>query len=177
VKKIYTKTGDVGETGLFAGGRVAKDHPRVEAYGAVDELAAWIGMVLAADPLREIAATLKRVAEELAILTAELATPKREALGDSILHDEQVQRLEDSIDQFQNQLPPLTEFILPGGTKIAAMLHLARTVCRRAERRVVTLAHQPEESVPSIVLIYLNRLSDLLFVLSRVANQTDKDRA
>ncbi len=162
LSKIYTRTGDDGSTGLGDGSRVAKDSPRVTAYGTTDELNSVIGMVLASpdvpDAVRE---TLTQVQHDLFDLGGELCIP-----GMEMIHDADVERLEHSLDGFNADLPVLKEFILPGGGMAAANCHLARTVCRRAERAVVTLARA--ESVRPQVTHYLNRLSDLLFVLARV---------
>lgn len=161
LSKIYTRTGDSGTTGLADGARAPKDCPRVEAIGAVDELNSVLGMVLA-HPLPEpVAQCLAAVQHELFDLGGELSLPERPAIG-----PEHIQRLEQTLDELNAALPPLREFILPGGTPAAAACHLARAVCRRAERRVVTLAR--EEPVPAHPQIYLNRLSDLLFVVARV---------
>jgi len=168
--RIYTKTGDDGTTGLFAGPRVTKDHPRIEAYGAVDELNAVLGVARAQGLPAEIDELLGRIQSELFNVGAELATPKPELLSMPLVGAEHSGRLEQAIDRFEAELAPLTQFILPGGTLAAAQLHVARTVCRRAERNVVTLSRQPGETVESRLVIYLNRLSDLLFVLSRVVN-------
>lgn len=167
--KIYTKTGDRGETGLFGGPRVRKDHPRVEAYGSVDELNAVLGLVRCenvGDPLDRLLATIQN---ELFELGAELASPQPDRVGTRRITADQATALESAIDEHEAGLPPLKAFILPGGCRAAALLHVARTVCRRAERRVVTLSEQ--ESLGSDVIIYLNRLSDLLFVLARAVNQ------
>jgi cob(I)alamin adenosyltransferase len=171
--KIYTRTGDSGDTGLFGGGRVPKDHPRVAAYGDVDELNAAIGVVRAAGPLPRVDEVLVPVQRDLFAIGALLATPDRDRMA---LHLEKAQvtevriaELERAIDQCDRELEPLRAFILPGGTPKAAALHVARTVCRRAERSVVGLRH--EEDLPDIVVVYLNRLSDLLFMLARVANR------
>lgn len=170
--KIYTKTGDAGETGLFGGGRVPKDEPRVEAYGQVDELNAAIGLARALDPRDFADALLQGVQRDLFAIGGQLATPDpdkvRGALAKAALAEARVTELERAIDATEAQLRPLTGFILPAGAPKAAALHLARTICRRAERSVVTLAR--EEAVPALVLVYLNRLSDLLFVLARRAN-------
>ncbi len=167
--RIYTRTGDRGETGLIGGRRVPKDHLRVEAYGAVDEVNASLGVVRAQTGDVELAALLDEIQHRLFDLGAELATPPGVTETAPTVDAAEVERLEESIDRYQTSLPPLREFILPGGTSLAAALHVARTVCRRAERRVVTLAR--EETVRADLLRYLNRLSDLLFVLARVANQ------
>ena len=162
LSKIYTRTGDDGTTGLGDGSRVPKDSPRVEAYGTVDELNSVIGMLLAVPALPEaVTALLVEVQHELFDLGAELCVP-----GHAVITAEHVARLETALDGFNDPLPPLKEFILPGGGPAAAACHLARTVGRRAERRVWTLARA--ETVNPEVLRYLNRLSDLLFVLARV---------
>ena len=167
--KIYTKTGDRGETGLFGGPRVAKNHPRVEAYGDVDELNALLGVVRAEGVAPSIAHLLAAIQNQLFDLGAELASPEPDRLGTRRIAAAHIASLESAIDSHEASLPPLKNFILPGGVRAAALLHLARTVCRRAERRVVTLSEQ--EPISAEIIIYLNRLSDLLFVLSRWANQ------
>ena len=171
--KIYTRTGDQGDTGLFGGGRVPKDHPRVEAYGAIDELNAVLGVVRAADVMPRIDEVLVPIQRDLFSIGALLATPVPEKVAQSLqkarIDDDRVGELERAIDDGEHELEPLRAFILPGGTPKSAALHLARTVCRRAERRVISLQHDTE--IPQIVVIYLNRLSDLLFVLARVANR------
>ena len=171
--KIYTKTGDTGDTGLFGGGRVAKDHPRVEAYGDIDELNAVLGMARAVELMPRIDEVLVPVQRDLFAIGALLATPNpekmREQLVKARVDDDRIAQLERAIDDGERELEPLKAFIIPGGTPKAASLHVARTVCRRAERRVVHL--RGEVDVPQIVVIYLNRLSDLLFVLARVANR------
>jgi cob(I)alamin adenosyltransferase len=166
--KIYTKTGDEGQTGLFGGPRVPKDDPRIEAYGTVDELNATLGVARAAGLPVPIDVVLARVEHELFALGAELATPEPDSHGTALVSAGHVTMLESDIDRFEEQLVPLRQFILPGGTPGAAQLHVARTVCRRAERRLVTLAGQ--QSISPTLVIYLNRLADLLFVLSRAAN-------
>lgn len=171
--KIYTKTGDDGQTGLFGGGRVEKDHPRVDAYGEVDELNAFIGMARAVELMPRIDEVLVPIQRDLFSIGALLATPDhdkmREQLRKARIDDERIAELERAIDACEHELEPLKSFILPGGTPKAAALHVARTVCRRAERRVVALRREVE--LPELVIIYLNRLSDLLFMLSRVANR------
>jgi cob(I)alamin adenosyltransferase len=169
--KIYTKTGDSGETGLFGGPRVRKSDARVEAYGEVDELNAAIGAARALVEDPEIEAQLARIQEELFCVGAELATPHGAKARSAIppVDPEWTARLEAAMDGWEPELAPLTKFVLPGGTRTAAALHLARTVCRRAERRVVLLAAEAE--VEPAVLAYLNRLSDFLFVAARVANR------
>jgi len=175
--KIYTKTGDGGDTGLFGGGRrVSKDHPRVEAYGQVDELNAALGVALALEPRTLCRDLLEAVQRDLFTIGAELATPDPaklvKALGGPPVGAAQVAALEQAIDQHEAQLPPLKQFILPGGVPKAAALQLARTICRRAERAVVTLHRDHKAAGSSSIVPYLNRLSDLLFVLARVANHT-----
>ena len=171
--KIYTKTGDRGETGLFGGGRVGKDAPRVEAYGAVDELNAFIGLARSIEMMPRIDEVLVPIQRDLFGLGALLATPEREKMHQQLakarIDEARIAELERTIDAGESELEPLKAFILPGGTPKASALHVARTVCRRAERRVVSLAREAE--VPPVVIIYLNRLSDLLFVLARVANR------
>jgi cob(I)alamin adenosyltransferase len=171
--KIYTRTGDAGDTGLFGGGRVDKDDPRVEAYGDVDELNAVLGLVRAAEPMPRVDEVIVPVQRDLFSLGALLATPVPEKVTQQLqkarIDDGRIAELERAIDDGERELEPLTSFIMPGGTPKAAMLHQARTVCRRAERRVIALQHEVE--VPQVVIIYLNRLSDLLFVLARVANR------
>jgi cob(I)alamin adenosyltransferase len=170
--RIYTRTGDAGETGLFGGGRVPKDHARVQSYGDVDELNSAIGLVRATAPESFADALLESVQRDLFALGGHLATPDpervRQALAKASLSDDRVAALERSIDETEDQLPPLEAFVLPAGTPKAAVLHLARTVCRRAERSVVRLSHDAE--VPELFVTYLNRLSDLLFTLARLAN-------
>jgi cob(I)alamin adenosyltransferase len=162
LSKIYTRTGDEGTTGLGDGTRVAKDCPRVEAYGAVDECNSAIGMVLSVQDLPAgLRQVLVEVQHDLFDLGGELCIPGHRAISDA-----QVQRLEQALDSFNDKLPPLKEFILPGGGPAAAACHLARAIARRAERRAWTLAGQ--ETVAAEPLRYLNRLSDLLFVLARV---------
>jgi cob(I)alamin adenosyltransferase len=169
--KIYTKTGDEGETGLLGGTRVGKDHPRVAAYGDVDEASAVLGVVRARTDdaaLRRLLGSLQRdlfaLGAQLADPTARVAARKAKAAID----EKSVKRLESEIDAREKELPALAAFILPGGSETGALLHLARTVCRRAERSVVALTRQ--ESVDPRVVVYLNRLSDLLFVLARFEN-------
>jgi cob(I)alamin adenosyltransferase len=169
--KIYTKTGDKGETSLFAGGRVYKDAPRVEAYGTVDELNACLGMICAQLSDDDVVDCLHRVQTELFDLGADLATPLSATTRKDIprAREQQTLRLEEWIDRYSEGLPELTQFILPSGSLAGATLHFARTVCRRAERLVVTLSRV--EEINSEIVRYLNRLSDLLFVLARVVNQ------
>jgi cob(I)alamin adenosyltransferase len=170
--KIYTKTGDDGETGLFGGGRVSKDDVRVAAYGEVDELNAAIGVARAHAPPEFADALLRSIQRDLFAIGGQLASPDpakvAAALAKAALGDERVAALEEAIDSAEAALVPLDGFILPGGTPKASALHCARTVCRRAERSVVRLSRQA--SVPGVIRAYLNRLSDLLFVLARRAN-------
>ncbi len=203
--KIYTKTGDCGTTGLFAGPRVDKDHPRIEAYGAVDELGAVLGMSVATlasstiscvtsasdskasdasaseirkgtagaemDPnVDSIIALLCSLQSDLFSIGAELATPDPVKHGMCLLSEERIAELEQWIDRLDVQLPPLAHFILPGGNAAAANLHVGRTVCRRAERQVVKLSRDAGVHDCRLIVIYLNRLSDLLFVLARYVN-------
>ena len=167
LSKIYTRTGDDGTTGLGDGSRVAKDDVHVEAYGTLDELNSVIGVLLAENLSPDIAAVLQPIQHELFDLGSEFCLP-----GYNAITAEHVQRLEESLDKFNESLPPLKEFILPGGSRAAALCHLARTVCRRAERRAWTLHKQHPQNPESIK--YLNRLSDLLFVLARMIARQDE---
>lgn len=165
--KIYTRTGDKGSTSLGDGNRIGKDSMRMEAIGTVDELNSALGMVLAqriSGPLRD---NLSLVQNDLFDLGGELSMPGRD-----IVNEAYVQRLENAIDELNAELPPLENFILPGGGQAASACHLARAICRRAERRVVSLA--AEEAVGSPVLAYINRLSDLLFVAARILGRADQ---
>lgn len=167
LSKIYTRTGDQGDTGLGDGSRVDKDNPRVEAFGSVDELNSHIGLLLAQTAVpADIRATLVDVQHDLFDLGGELCIPGHQAISGA-----HIARLEQALDALNADLPPLKEFILPGGNPAAATAHVARAVCRRAERRVVSLARH--ESVNAPVLGYLNRLSDLLFVIARVLARAD----
>ena len=163
LSKIYTRTGDDGTTGLGDGSRVDKDHPRVEAYGTVDELNSLIGMILSYDVPQEVRDELTGVQHRLFDLGGELCVP-----GRNVIDQHDVTQLEAVLDRLNDGLEPLREFILPGGASVAAVCHVARTVCRRAERRVVTLAR--EDQVNRYTVNYLNRLSDLLFVIARHLN-------
>lgn len=167
--KIYTKTGDQGETGLLGGPRVRKDDPRIEAYGTVDELNAVLGVARTGKMPADVDALLMRIQNQLFDLGAELATPDPSKLRGTVIGASHVAEMENAIDDFDAELEPLRQFILPGGTRTAAELHLARTTCRRAERLVVTLA--ATAPVSTQLVIYLNRLSDLLFVLARAVNK------
>ena len=168
--KIYTRTGDDGTTGLIGPGRVLKCAPRVEAYGSVDELNAALGVARALDHEGWLAAELEGLQSRLFALGAELAAADPAAVGTlERIGDGDVAGLERSIDRLDAELPPLRAFVLPAGSALAAQLHLARTVCRRAERRLVEL-HQREPVAPA-VMRYLNRLADLLFVMARWCNR------
>jgi cob(I)alamin adenosyltransferase len=164
LSRIYTRTGDKGTTGLGDGSRTDKDSLRVEAFGSVDELNSVIGMLVTHELPGPIAGELIEVQNDLFDIGGELCIP-----GHSVVTDRQVERLENMLDMLNEELQPLKEFILPGGMPAAAVCHLARTVCRRAERRIVSLAR--EESVNQPGLRYLNRLSDLLFVMARSLNR------
>jgi cob(I)alamin adenosyltransferase len=169
--KIYTKTGDAGETGLFDGTRVPKSNARVDAYGEVDELNAWLGFVASAAGIdADVTAVLTHLQRDLFAVGARLADPSSRIAGrvtKAVVSPADIERLEGWIDAFEAELPPLRRFILAGGTTAGASLHLARTVCRRAERRIVALG---PDAVGVEVLAFINRLSDLLFVLARVVN-------
>jgi cob(I)alamin adenosyltransferase len=173
--KIYTRTGDQGDTGLFGGGRVPKDHPRVAAYGDVDELNSAIGVARATAPAAFQDELLQSIQRDLFSIGGHLATPDpdkvKKALAKAELSEERITAFEKAIDAAEHELPPLTAFVLPAGSPKAAALHLARTVCRRAERSVVHLSHGTP--VPEVFVIYLNRLSDLLFTLARLANHRE----
>ena len=167
--KLYTRTGDAGETSLFDGTRVKKNDDRVDAYGIVDELNAWIGFVRAADAHGPLDEALVEIQRDIFALGAQLADPGERLAArvtKAVLTDDDVVRLERLIDQLDAGLPPLRRFILAGGTACASALHVARTVCRRAERRIVAL----EPPADPVLLRYVNRLSDLLFVMARAVN-------
>jgi len=169
--KIYTKTGDAGETSLFDNSRVSKADARVDAYGEVDELNACLGAVRAAGVGAELAAALETIQKELFAVGARLADPSKriaDRVTKAAVQESDVERLEQTIDRLETELEPLRRFILPGGSMAGALLHVSRTVCRRAERRVVGLG---ADAVEPIVIVYLNRLSDLLFVMARAANR------
>jgi cob(I)alamin adenosyltransferase len=169
--KIYTRRGDRGETDLIGSGRVTKDHLRVEAYGAVDELNAFVGNAATATPHRDLSELMQTIQRSLFSLGAYLATPEarhQEAMGMGPPAAMEIEALEEKIDGLESELEPLQRFVLPGGTAEASAFHLARTVCRRAERRAVALA--AADDIDDLALRYLNRLSDLLFVLARAAN-------
>ena len=168
--KIYTKSGDAGETSLFDNSRVSKAHARVDAYGEVDELNACLGVARAVPVDADLAGAIEPIQKDLFALGARLADPSSRIAGritKAAVSDSDIERLERTIDRLEAELPPLRQFILPGGSQAGALLHLARTVCRRAERRVVGLG---PDAVDREVVVYLNRLSDLLFVMARVAN-------
>jgi cob(I)alamin adenosyltransferase len=164
LSKIVTRTGDDGTTGLGDGSRVAKDSPRIDAIGAVDELNSSLGVLLAESVPEDVAALLTDIQHDLFDLGGELSVP-----GYSAVSEAHVARLEDAVSRYNADLAPLKEFILPGGIRAAALAHISRTVCRRAERAVVTLASH--EAVNEPARRYLNRLSDLMFVLARVLNR------
>jgi cob(I)alamin adenosyltransferase len=167
--KIVTRTGDQGTTGLADGSRVAKDHPRIEAIGDLDELNCALGLLLILGLPDDIRSDLEAVQQTLFDIGGELSIP-----GQTTLTDEPAARLERRIEAYNADLPPLREFILPGGGEAAARCHVARAVCRRAERRIVALSHEAEVSPHA--LVYLNRLSDLLFVTSRVLVRRENGR-
>jgi cob(I)alamin adenosyltransferase len=169
--RIYTKTGDDGTTGLLGQRRVPKDDVRIEAYGTVDELNATVGLARAHGVDYAADIQLAQVQSDLFALGAALADISPEGRFRGAIKDEHVARLEATIDKLEAQLPPLSQFILPCGALPAAQIHLARTVCRRAERLVVSLARQPGAEVPGVLLRYLNRLSDFLFVMARAINR------
>lgn len=167
--KIYTKTGDAGETGLFDGTRVLKSDARVEAYGDVDELNAWLGLARASHVDADLDAMLDQMQRDLFAVGALLADPRKKMAArveKATLGPEDVARLEGWIDTLESTLPPLRRFLLAGGAPAGAQLHLARTVCRRAERRIVSL----DPGADPVVLVYINRVSDLLFVMARAVN-------
>lgn len=167
--KIYTRTGDSGETSYFDGTRVRKDDARLDTYGDVDELNAWLGLVRASRIDEDLDESVRRIQQDLFALGAQLADPADKLsprVTKAIISPDDVIRLESLIDGYESELPPLRKFILAGGTPAGAALHVARTVCRRAERRMVAL----EPAVAPVLLQYTNRLSDLLFVLARVVN-------
>ncbi len=169
--KIYTKTGDRGDTGLFGGGRVSKDSKRIEAYGTVDELNTFIGLTIVEIKNDEITKLLQKIQNELFVLGSNLATPdidKNKKLKIPKITEKMIKDAEEAIDHFEEKLEPLKNFILPGGSKGAALLHICRTICRRAERKTVAL--NLSEKINDSLIIYLNRLSDLFFVLARYEN-------
>ncbi len=179
LNKIYTRSGDKGMTGLGTGARVPKDHPRVDAYGCVDETNAFVGLsvVTAMQSHPTLVGLLQRIQHDLFDLGADLCTPivKNEAESQALrIVQSQIDDLEQAIDTHNADLEPLTSFVLPSGSRLAAELHVARTVCRRAERVVARLIEMEPEATSILAMQYLNRLSDLLFVLGRVANDKGK---
>lgn len=171
--KIYTKTGDKGETALIGGTRVPKYHERIEAYGTIDELNAYIGLIGCQDIASEHKKILKEIQDRLFTIGALLATdPEKSRMKLPDLHTADIQLLEDEMDRMTASLPPLKSFVLPGGNTIVSFCHVARCVCRRAER--ITLQCAVENDIDSLVLIYLNRLSDYLFMLSRTLTSESK---
>jgi cob(I)alamin adenosyltransferase len=171
--KIYTKKGDQGQTHLFGGGPYPKDNERIVAYGTVDELNSVVGCALSEITISEFSDRLCSIQEQLFVVGAELATvnPKPDMLK-GFIQNSHIQKLEQDMDAWDKELTPLKKFILPGGSKAAAFLHLARTVCRRAERKLVKLSH--DEVLRPELLIYLNRLSDWFFVMARIVNHRAK---
>lgn len=163
--KIYTKTGDDGTTGLFGGARLPKDHIRIEAYGTVDELNSVIGWLMSTIPDRQIDSLLQTIQSRLFTVGSNLASQPGKDMITPDLVDEDIHLIEESIDKMQETLPPLKHFIMPGGSLSVSAAHMARTICRRAERRCVTLSHA--SAVEPIIILYLNRLSDFFFVLAR----------
>lgn len=167
--KLYTRTGDTGETALFDNSRVSKANPRVDAYGEVDELNAWLGLARARGLDDDLDAEVQHIQRDLFAVGAQLADPAdrlASRVSKAFLQAADVTRLEHLIDRLEAEVPPLTRFILAGGAESGASIHVARTVCRRAERRIVGLEPQPDP----VLIQYMNRLSDLLFVLARVVN-------
>jgi len=170
VSKIYTKTGDSGTTGLLGGGRVGKDDLRIDAYGTVDELNAALGLARAATLDREVDQWIARIQDDLFAVGSALADPKPDGPFQGAIGPDHAARLEANIDAIEAELAPLTRFILPGGSPAAAHMHLARTICRRAERLIVELARPEDQHVSHHLMVYMNRLSDLLFVVARLLN-------
>jgi cob(I)alamin adenosyltransferase len=166
--KIYTRTGDAGLTGLYGGGRVPKSDLRIVAYGTVDELNATLGVCRASGLPADVDQLVARLQHEMFAVGSELSSPSKSPPGAILLDEADVSRIEAAIDRYDSQLTPLKNFVLPGGTPASAALHVARGVCRRAEREAVALAQTAE--VRPAILTYLNRISDLLFVLARYAN-------
>lgn len=168
--KIYTKTGDKGQSSLYGGKRVDKDSVRLEAYGTIDELNSVLGLVLSYTDKPDLINNLRSIQSDLFKLGSELATPEGQTIaGFNLLEGNRIEWLEQEMDKMSEQLPPLKSFILPSGNFLSSHLHLARTICRRAERRVVTLSKQ--ENTRPETIIYLNRLADYLFILARFTNQ------
>jgi len=167
--KIYTKTGDSGETSLFGGKRVSKSSSRIEAFGSIDELNSYIGLVRTLHPIKEIDTLLEKIQRELFIVGAQLAAVSTQQSEQ--ITTREIEFMEQQIDKFEKQIGELKSFILPGGSLVAAHIQVARTICRRAERRLVTL--NIGEPIDSKLLIYINRLSDFLFTLARYANKVE----
>ncbi len=171
--KIYSKTGDDGTTALVGGKRVSKDSLRVECYGTVDEINSILGIAISEIQTKDISSLLNKIQNKLFTIGGELATPEnKKDINKVRIINNDILFLEDSIDKYEKKLEPLKQFILPGGTKGASLLHLARSVCRRTERLVISLSKN--EKISNFILIYLNRLSDLLFVLARYENSVNK---
>lgn len=177
INKIYTKSGDKGQTGLVGGQRISKDSPRVHAYGDIDELNSWLGIIrTAADNQKRTALSQKiaKIQNELFDLGSELATPAGQSYPGMItITNAEITLLENWIDEAVDQLPELKSFVLPGGTELNGLLHVARAVCRRAERSAFALAAAEAGAISESVLAYINRLSDLLFALARIEAYTD----
>jgi cob(I)alamin adenosyltransferase len=166
--KIYTKTGDLGMTSLIGGHRVPKYNGRIEAYGTVDELNSYLGLVIASLIVAAPKVLLNKIQSDLFVIGSRLAAPEGTKMNLPTIQEKDVQMLEEAIDALDESLPPLRNFVLPGGSVSVAHIHVARTICRRAERQVVYLAHElPEEQQIPLIITYLNRLSDYLFTLSR----------
>jgi len=163
--KIYTKAGDAGQTSLFGGRRLSKHHLRIESYGTVDELNAYVGLLRDSTEDESVREVLKNVQDRLFTIGANLASDPDKEISAPDLEEADVEGLEKEMDRMEESLPPLKNFILPGGHTTVSFCHIARTVCRRAERLIVALAH--EEEVPEIILKYMNRLSDYFFILAR----------
>jgi cob(I)alamin adenosyltransferase len=174
ITRVYTRTGDDGTTALGGGQRLPKDAPRIAAYGTVDELSSHLGLVLSATPDEALVAPLRRIQNELFHLGSDLCRleEEKERVPGPRIEERHVAELERRLDELSRDLPPLANFVLPGGSAAAAQLHVARAVCRRAERLVVALARQ--EAVGPQTIVYLNRLSDLLFVMARFENQAKR---
>ena len=168
---IYTRTGDKGQTSLFGGSRKDKDDPRIEAYGEVDELNAVLGIVISFSEYEEITKQLKEIQRDLFVIGSELATENKKLLKKTI-SSIRAGQFEEEMDRIESEIGVLHNFILPGGSKLASLLHLARTVCRRAERRIIALSKT--EKVNPDIIIYINRLNDYLFMLARVANKKSR---
>lgn len=171
--KIYTKTGDDGTTSLVGGERVEKDTLRVECYGTVDEVNSILGLIIAEIKTEDVSELLSKIQHKLFTMGGELATPENKSDFNKVrLENDDILLLEESIDKYENKLESLKQFILPGGTKGASLFHFARSICRRTERLVFSLSKK--EKISNLILIYLNRLSDLLFVLSRYENSVNQ---